>query len=178
MIRKKLTAMIAVLLVCVMLFPTAAFAYAPDEESTPAETQTAQSADAVAPADTAETVGTTEQACTDESGEDNTLPFDTDVVTTLLAGMDSEILEVLKEHPKLAVRCEAGKNPGGVVVIKQLSSKFQIKLITKLADPFSDVFRLHGKVLIIVKSDLHVFRSPNILFFIIRSRQRINCFLV
>ena len=101
MIRKKLTAMIAVLLVCVMLFPTAVFAYAPDEESTPAETQTAQSADAVAPADTAETVGTTEQACTDESGEDNTLPFDTDVVTTLLAGMDSEILEVLKEHPKL-----------------------------------------------------------------------------
>ena len=101
MIKKKLTAMIAVLLVCVMLFPTAVFAYAPDEESTPAETQTAQSADAVAPADTAETVGTTEQACTDESGEDNTLPFDTDVVTTLLAGMDSEILEVLKEHPKL-----------------------------------------------------------------------------
>ena len=101
MIRKKLTAMIAVLLVCVMLFPTAAFAYAPDEESTPVETQTAQSADAVAPADNAETVGTTEQACTDESGEDNTLPFDTDVLTTLLAGMDPEILEVLKEHPKL-----------------------------------------------------------------------------
>ena len=101
MIKKKLTVMIAVLLVCVMLFPTAAFAYAPDEESTPAETQTAQSADAVAPADTAETVGTTEQACTDESGEDNTLPFDTDVLTTLLAGMDPEILEVLKEHPKL-----------------------------------------------------------------------------
>ena len=91
---------------------------------------------------------------------------------------DLSLVGQLKEHPKLAVRCEAGKNPGGVVVIKQLSSKFQIKLITKLADPFSDVFRLHGKVLIIVKSDLHVFRSPNILFFIIRSRQRINCFLV
>lgn len=101
MIKKKLTALIAVLLVCVMLFPTAAFAYAPDEESTPVETQTAQSADAVAPADTAETVGTTEQACTDESGEDDALPFDTDVLTTLLAGMDPEILEVLKEHPKL-----------------------------------------------------------------------------
>ena len=101
MIKKKLTALIAVLLVCVMLFPTAAFAYAPDEESTPVETQTAQSADAVAPADTAETVGTTEQACTDESGEDDALPFDTDVLTTLLAGMDPEILAVLKEHPKL-----------------------------------------------------------------------------
>ncbi len=101
MIKKKLTALIAVLLVCVMLFPTAAFAYAPDEESTPEETKTAQSADAVAPADTAETVGTTEQACTDESGEDDALPFDTDVLTTLLAGMDPEILAVLKEHPKL-----------------------------------------------------------------------------
>lgn len=95
MINKKLTAMIAVLLVCVMLFPTAAFAYAPDEESTTAETQTAQSADVPDTGDTAE------QTDASESGEDNTLPFDTDVLTTLLAGMDPEILEVLKEHPKL-----------------------------------------------------------------------------
>lgn len=95
MIKKKLTAMIAVLLVCVMLFPTAAFAYAPDEESTTAETQTAQSADVPDTGDTAE------QTDASESGEDNTLPFDTDVLTTLLAGMDPEILEVLKEHPKL-----------------------------------------------------------------------------
>ena len=101
MIKKKLTAMIAVLLVCVMLFPTAAFAYASDGESTPVETQMAKSADATAPADTAETVGTTDQAGTDESGEDDALPFDTDVLTTLLTGMDPEILEVLKEHPKL-----------------------------------------------------------------------------
>ena len=95
MIKKKLTAMIAVLLVCVMLFPTAAFAYAPDEESTTTETQTAQSADVPDTGDAAE------QTDTSESGEDNTLPFDTDVLTTLLAGMDPEILEVLKEHPKL-----------------------------------------------------------------------------
>ena len=101
MIKKKLTAMIAVLLVCVMLFPTAAFAYAPDEEGTPAEAQTAQSTDAAAPADTTETGETTEQAGTDEAGEDAALPFNTDALTTLLAGMDPEILEVLKEHPKL-----------------------------------------------------------------------------
>ena len=91
MIKKKLTALIAVLLVCVMLF----LAYAPDEESTPAETQTAQSADAAVPSDD------TESADESESGEDDALPFDTDVLTTLLAGMDPEILEVLKEHPKL-----------------------------------------------------------------------------
>lgn len=95
MIKKKLTVMIAVLLVCVMLFPTAAFAYASDGESTPAETQTAQSADVP------ETDNAAEQADESESGEDDALPFDTDVLTTLLAGMDPEILEVLKEHPKL-----------------------------------------------------------------------------
>ena len=98
MMKKKLTALVAVLLVCLLLFPTAAFAYASDGESTPTETQTPQSADAVPPADTTETVGNTEQA---DDQEDNTLPFDTDVLTTLLAGMDEELLEVLKEHPKL-----------------------------------------------------------------------------
>lgn len=71
MIKKKLTAMIAVLLVCVMLFPTAAFAYASDGESTPAETQTAQSADVP------ETDNAAEQADESESGEDDALPFDT-----------------------------------------------------------------------------------------------------
>ena len=95
MMKKKLTALVAVLLICLLLFPTAAFAYAADGESTPTETPTAQSADAAAPADA------TEQADESDSGEDNTLPFDTDFLTTLLAGMDPEILEVLKEHPKL-----------------------------------------------------------------------------
>ncbi len=95
MIKKKLTAMIAVLLVCVMLFPTAAFAYASDGEDAPTETPVTQSTDAAAPSDDAES---TDPA---ESGEDNTFPFDTDALTTLLAGMDPEILEVLKEHPKL-----------------------------------------------------------------------------
>ena len=95
MMKKKLTALVAVLLVCLLLFPTAAFAYASDGESTPTETPTAQSADASAPADDADSADTAEDQ------EDNTLPFDTDVLTALLAGMDPEILEVLKEHPKL-----------------------------------------------------------------------------
>ena len=101
MMKKKLTALIAVLLVCLLLFPTTAFAYASDGEDAPTETPAAQNADAVPPADTTETVGNTEQADESELGEDNTLPFDTDVLTTLLAGMDEELLEVLKEHPKL-----------------------------------------------------------------------------
>lgn len=95
MMKKKLTALVAVLLVCLLLFPTAAFAYAPDEESTPVETQTAQSADVP------ETENIDEQEDESENDEDDALPFDTDALTTLLAGMDPEILEVLKEHPKL-----------------------------------------------------------------------------
>ena len=95
MMRKTLTALVAVLLVCLLLFPTAAFAYASDGESTPTETPTTQSADAAAPTDA------NEQTDESDSGDENTIPFDTDVLTTLLAGMDPEILEVLKEHPKL-----------------------------------------------------------------------------
>ena len=95
MMKKKLTALVAVLLVCLLLFPSAAFAYAPDEESTPVETQTAQSADVP------ETENIDEQEDESENDEDDALPFDTDALTTLLAGMDPEILEVLKEHPKL-----------------------------------------------------------------------------
>ena len=83
MMKKKLTALVAVLLVCLLLFPTAAFAYASDGETAPTETPAAQSADAVPPADTTETVGNTEPA---DDQEDTTLPFDTDVLTTLLAG--------------------------------------------------------------------------------------------
>lgn len=101
MMKKKLTALVAVLLVCLLLFPTAAFAYASDGETAPAETPAVQSADAVPPAYTTETVGNTEKADESKSGEDNALPFDADVLTTLLAGMDEELLEVLKEHPKL-----------------------------------------------------------------------------
>ena len=95
MIKKKLTAMIAALLVCVMLFPMTAFAYVSDEGSTPAETSAAQSTDAPEPTDS------TEQAEEPKSGESDALPFNTDVLTALLAGMDPEILEVLKENPKL-----------------------------------------------------------------------------
>ena len=95
MIKKKLTAMIAVLLVCVMLFPMTAFAYVPDGEDATTETPTVQEAD------TTETVDDTEPVDTVDDQEESTLPVDTDVLTTLLAGMDPEILEVLKEHPKL-----------------------------------------------------------------------------
>ena len=91
MIKKKLAAVIAVLLVCLLLFPTAVFAYSSEDEDT---TETP----AVEQIDTTETVGNTDQS---ESAEDTGLPFDVDVLSMLFAGMDPEILEVLKENPKL-----------------------------------------------------------------------------
>ena len=83
MIKRKLNKLIALLLACIMLIPATAFAYASD------------GGDAPEPAD--------EPAYTaaDESGEDDTLPFNTDMLTTLLSGMDSELAQVLKEHPRL-----------------------------------------------------------------------------
>ncbi|MFR8349212.1 MAG: hypothetical protein ACLVAV_07890 [Clostridium sp.] len=43
----------------------------------------------------------------------------------------------LKEHTQLAVRCEARKDSGGVVIVKQLAAELQIQFVTELADPFS-----------------------------------------
>ena len=83
MITRKLRTLIALLLACVMLIPSTALAHASDG------------------GDTAEPAGEPEYTAVDESGEDNTPPFDTDVLTTLLSGMDQELLEVIKEHPRL-----------------------------------------------------------------------------
>ena len=42
---------------------------------------------------------------------------------------DFRLVSQLKQHPQLAVRGKAGKNPGRVVVVKQLSAEFQIELV-------------------------------------------------
>ena len=49
------------------------------------------------------------------------------------------LIRQLQEHAQFAVRREAGKNTGGVVVIKEFSSKLQIELIAELADALSDM---------------------------------------
>ena len=94
MIKKKLTALIAVLLILVMVFPATAFAYSQESEQTQAE-----SADAPVSTD-----DTTEADSDDNEGSQEGLESflsDPDVLRMLMAGMDPEILEVLKEHPKL-----------------------------------------------------------------------------
>ena len=57
----------------------------------------------------------------------------------------------LQQHPQLAVRLEAGKHPGGMIVVIQLAAKFQIQLAAKLGDPLPDVAGLHLQVFIVVK---------------------------
>ena len=95
MIKKKLTALMAVVLILVMAFPaTTAFAYASDGGETQAESTEA-------PVSTEET---TEAGS--EKGEDDTETLesfvsDPDVLGMLTAGMDPEMREVIKEHPKL-----------------------------------------------------------------------------
>ena len=94
MIKKKLTALIAAVLILVMVFPATAFAYAPDSEETQAES-------AEAPVSTEDTTEA-DSGDTEDSPEDlESFLSDPDVLRMLMAGMDPEILEVLKEHPKL-----------------------------------------------------------------------------
>ena len=94
MIKKKLTALITVVLILVMVFPATAFAYAPESEQTQAES-------AEAPVSTEDT--TEADSDDNEGGQEGLESFlsDPDVLRMLMAGMDPEILEVLKEHPKL-----------------------------------------------------------------------------
>ena len=94
MIKKKMTALLAVVLILVMVFPVTAFAYAPESEQTSAGTETES-----APAEDA---AETENEDSEESPDGlESFLSDPDLLRVLLAGMDPEILEVLKEHPKL-----------------------------------------------------------------------------
>ena len=43
---------------------------------------------------------------------------------------------------QLGIRGESGKHAGSVIVIEQLSAKFQIQLVVELLNAMSDVLRL------------------------------------
>ncbi len=45
-------------------------------------------------------------------------------------------------------------------IIKQLAAEFQVKLAAELADPIPDMLRLNLQILLIVKADLHLSRTP------------------
>src|SRR5699024_10637423 len=57
------------------------------------------------------------------------------------------------EKAELAVRSEAGQDSGRVVIIEKLASELKIELIVELADPVTDVFRLHLQIFFVIKTD-------------------------
>ena len=61
----------------------------------------------------------------------------------------------LKEHPELAVWGKTGEHPGSVIIVKQLSAEFQIKLVAELSDSLADVIGLHFQILVIIESCSH-----------------------
>ena len=94
MIKKKLTALLAAVLILVMVFPATAFAYAQESEQTQTES-------AEAPVSTEDTAEADSDDNEGSQGGLESFLSDPDVLRMLVAGMDPEILEVLKEHPKL-----------------------------------------------------------------------------
>ena len=67
-----------------------------------------------------------------------------DLVLFNISGMDCDhdlcLIGKLQQHLQLTVRLKPGKDPGGVIVVKKLSSEFEIQLIPKLTDTVADMF--------------------------------------
>ena len=80
----------------------------------------------------------------------------TDFVFLDVIGVDGNdhlhLLLHLQQHPQLAVRLEAGKHPGGVIVVIQLAAEFQVQLAAELPDSLPDVGGLGRQILVVVKS--------------------------
>ena len=63
----------------------------------------------------------------------------------------------LKQHFDFAVRLKTGQDPGGVMIVKKFSTKFQIKLAAKLFNPFFNPLGLQRQIFFVVKTEpVHV----------------------
>ena len=69
---------------------------------------------------------------------------------------DFRYIRELHEHLQLTVRLEARQNSGCMVIIKQLTAKFQIQLVSELTDSLLNMLRLNLQILIIIKTYSHV----------------------
>ena len=69
---------------------------------------------------------------------------------------DFSLVTELHEHTELAVWFESWKNTGSVVIIKEFSAEFKVKLVVKFADTVTDMFGLHCQILFIIKSNFHL----------------------
>ena len=64
------------------------------------------------------------------------------------------VVAQLLKHADLAVRLEAGQHARSVKVIEELAAELQVQLAAELADALADVRGLHGKVFVVIKTDL------------------------
>ena len=94
--KKKLTAMLALMLVCGLLFSIAALAYSQEGGDQAAESRFSEAS--INSEDPEQTSITASEA---EKDPYSVLQANPDVRNILLAGLDSETLQVLKEHPQM-----------------------------------------------------------------------------
>ena len=65
---------------------------------------------------------------------------------------DLDVVRDALEHAELGVGLKAGKDAGGVVVVKELAAKLQVELAAKLSDALANMLRLQLDVLVVVKA--------------------------
>ena len=58
-----------------------------------------------------------------------------------------------EKHFDFGVRAESGQYPGGVVIVKELSSELQIKLAAKAGNALLNLLGLQSDILIVIKAD-------------------------
>ena len=67
---------------------------------------------------------------------------------------DLRVVAQLLKHADLAVGLEAGQHARSVKVVEELAAELQVQLAAELADALADVRGLHGKVFVVIKTDL------------------------
>ena len=65
------------------------------------------------------------------------------------------LLLQVQQHPQLAVRPEAGKHTGCVIVVIQLAAELQIELAAELGNAIPDMAGLHLQIFVVVKCPLN-----------------------
>ena len=68
---------------------------------------------------------------------------------------DFRTIAQLHQHLQFSVRLESGQHTTGVIVIKQLTSKFKVKLVAELGYALLNVFGLYLEIFLVIKTMFH-----------------------
>ena len=63
----------------------------------------------------------------------------------------------LQKHLQFGVRFKARQDAGCMIIIEKFAAEFQIEFAAELGNPLTDPFRLRSEILIIIKTDFHMF---------------------